>query len=100
MMKKHKFTILAWVFSESTCSFSINFSVASQDDEDCEFYTLTVPYNFEEPTQFSQKVHSMMVLYVNNVRNLQTSKEMLSDYSFVDLVRASNIIKTKQENDE
>jgi len=98
MMKKHKFTILAWVFSESTCSFSINFSVASQEDEDCEFYTLTVPYNFEDPMQFSQKVHSMLVLYVNNIRNLEISKGMLTDYSFLDLVKASNISKNKEES--
>ncbi len=97
-MEKHKFTITEWVFSESTCAFSINFSVASLEDEDCEFYTLTVPYNFEEPGQFQQKVHSMMSLYVNNMRNLNTTKTMLADFTFVELAKASNKLKNKQEN--
>jgi hypothetical protein len=97
-MEKHKFTVTEWVFSESTCAFLINFSVASLENEDCEFYTLTVPYNFEEPGQFQQKVHSMMSLYVNNVRNLNTTKTLLADFTFVELAKASNKINSKQEN--
>ena len=99
-MERHKFTVNEWVFNDSTCSFALNFSVASQEKEDCEFYTLTVPYSFEEPTQFSQKVHSMMILYVNNMRNFTAAKELLSTYTFVDSVRASNKYNIKQENDE
>jgi hypothetical protein len=97
-MEKHKFTITEWVFSESSTSFKINFSVASQETEDCEFYTLAVPYNFEEPTVFKQKVHNMMVLYVNNMRIFDECKEILSDLTFVETIRKS--ANNKEEDKE
>lgn len=99
-MKKHKFTIAEWTFNESTCVFSIYFSVASQETEDCEFYTLTVPYNFEEPAQFLSKVHSMMTLYVNNMRNFSEVKQLLSGYTFIESAKVSDKYTTNQENEE
>ena len=97
-MEKHKFTITEWVFNESTCAFSINFSVASQEKEDCEFYTLTVPYNFEEPAQFLAKTHSTMVIYANNLRNFEQVKEMISGYSFIDLAKSVNKSNKQESN--
>jgi hypothetical protein len=97
-MERHKFTVTEWVFIESTCSFKVNFSIVSQEKEDCEFYTLTVPYNFEEPGVFAQKAHSLMVLYVNNTRNLEECKKLLSEFTFIDSVRPSvNNENTEEE---
>ena len=97
-MNQHRFSILEWVFNEDTCSFSINFSVSSQDTEDCRFYTMSIPYALEEPLVFRQKIHSSMVLYVNNLRYLEEAKEMLSDFSFLEVTRPSLKHNNKQEN--
>jgi hypothetical protein len=88
-MDKHKFAISEWVFNEDTCSFSIRFTVSAQNDEDCQSYAMTIPYALEEPLVFRQKVHNSMVLFVNNLRYLDETKQMLSDLTFVDYARPS-----------
>ena len=98
-MHKHKFSINEWVFNEDTCSFYIGFSVSSQEDEDCQMYTMTIPYALEEPLVFRQKVHNAMVLYVNNLRYLDETKQMLSELNFVDLARPSININTTGDNE-
>jgi len=99
-MKKHRFSINEWVFNEDTCSFSITFSVSAQDTEDCLTYSMTIPYALEEPVVFRQKVHNSMVLFVNNLRYLDDTKQMLSDLSFVDMARPSVKINNLGEINE
>jgi hypothetical protein len=99
-MKKHRFSINEWVFNEDTCSFSIGFSVLAQDTEDFANYSMTIPYALEEPVVFCQKVHNSMVLFVNNLRYLDETKQMLSDMSFIDMARPSVKIKNLGEINE
>lgn len=99
-MEKHKFSINEWVFNEDTCSFSIRFSVSAQNTEDCQTYAMSIPYALEEPIVFRQKVHNSMVLYVNNLRYLDETKQMLSDFTFVDLARPSVVINETGEQNE
>jgi hypothetical protein len=100
-VEKHTYSISEWVFNEDTCSFSIRFSVAAHNSEDCQFYTMTVPYALEEPIVFRQKLHNSMVLFVNNLRYLDDTKSMLENFTFVDFARptAVNSIQEKINNE-
>lgn len=96
-MNRHKFSVLHWVYDISTSTFKVSFSVANQETEHVEFYTVPIPYSFEEPIEFVQKVRSAITLYIINLRRLEQTKMKLMDCTWTTEVQPSLIDITIQE---
>jgi hypothetical protein len=81
-MNRHKFSVIHWAYDSTTSQFTVSFSVANQETEHVEFHKVSIPYSFEESAEFSQKVQSVITMYVINLRRLQQTKMRLMDLTW------------------
>lgn len=97
-MSRHKFSVTHWTYDSTTSTFTVAFCVANQETEHVEFHKVPIPYTFEDPYEFAQKVQSVITMYIMNLRRLQVTKMKLMDLTWSTDVPESLIdINTIQE---
>jgi len=78
-----RFSIIEW--NELTNGdFSVKFVVSSSAQETIETYTITVPFQGEDPQLFLNKLRNYMISHVSYLDNSKTVKQLMSKFSFTD----------------